>query len=111
MSLNDLLKPDVEVPKNETIEKVYGQAIQNYVAAVEHAFTIMSGMSHRNVMRSTLFALDVNIDLHCPVSLVHEKEVDLAALLAKILDLRTIIQANRLRLEQEKQEQGDSDVK
>jgi hypothetical protein len=100
MSLNDLLKPDAEIPKNDTLDKVYEQALQNYVAAIEHIYTMMSGMSARNIMRATLSAIDLNIDLHCPVQL-QKKDVDLAALIAKTLDLRTIIQANRLRLEQQ----------
>lgn len=98
-NLNELLE-DKSTPQDVTLEKVASTAIQNYALGMEHLYSILSGMSARSIMRSVLFAIDHDIDLYCPVEL-QRKDVDTAALIAKILDLRTMIQANRLRVEQQ----------
>lgn len=73
-------------------------------AALQHLHLLMGSCSSRNIQRALDAALTLPVGLKQSKKFTNKKEVELAGLLAQILDLRTVIQGYKMRQESNNKE-------
>lgn len=76
-------------------------------AALQHLHMLMGSCSARNIQRALDAALTLPVGLKQSKKFATKKEVELAGLLAQILDLRTVIQGYKMREEQNFNPKGE----
>lgn len=95
-----------EKPKAETLADAAIIARYEYIAALNYVNALMNNKadkySARNIQRALFAAIDYNIT-DSKVKFTNKKEAELAGIFAKILDLRTILQANKINQLKEKE--------
>lgn len=102
-----------EKPKAETLADTAIIARYEYVAALQYAKRLMDTgllgkrMSARNIQRAWFTAVDHGIT-DSFIKFQTEEEAMLAGIFAKILDLRTIIQANNMAQSKKEKENANT---
>lgn len=105
---NEEVKQPVEMTEAETMansKKIFEIRLE---AALKHAHALMGNLSSRNIQRALDAAITLPIGFKQVKKFTHKKEVELAGLLAQILDLRTVLHGYKVR-EEQNNNKGEND--
>lgn len=100
-------------PKESVINDSVKIATFEYVAALNYAHALISRgkkgkkLSTKNVERAIMAAIDYGIT-DSKVKFTNETEAELAGIFAKVLDLRLIIQADKVNKQKQKELNDES---
>lgn len=75
---------------------------EQYEAILNYVNKLMADCTSRNIQRALNAALAHQINKESKMKLVHKKEAELGGLIARLLDLRTVLQGINLREQENK---------
>lgn len=107
------MSEEAEAPKTEeapkmSMDQTVAVARAKYVATLNHVYNFANRgpkgkrLSSRNILRAMMAAIDYNIT-DSNIKFTNAAEAELAGFIAQVLDLRTILQANKLMKQENKQ--------